>query len=344
MAIQTRTLARTLALTTICAAALGSGVSAPAVSAATAAEQAAGTLSFVARSTPNRLVQSTGNLYWTVNRIDEFGWSVSSVYRTSKGASPGQESLMYRQYVVGAVAFGAVTYAKVGGNWHHYVVVNDFRRGVSQIRRLPAAAGGATTTITTAPRLIGQGDLVTDGAKLFWADGGGVRSAPINGGAATRLVAGTAISDIGFDARYVYYASGRTVRRVPKTGGTPTVIATVASTSAKPSTVTALHIRPASPSTVVYWADSRGAVSSRAGSTVRHYQQRLNGRTATSVSFDGKRVLWADCTMEGKQCRVRQYPGGGIVSVPVGDHAHDVQGDATDTFFGITGGVKRFRR
>jgi hypothetical protein len=90
----------------------------------------------------DRMVQSTGNLYWTSHTLNEFGASSASVYRASKGSTPGAERALYTEWGSGYFSFGDLTYASTN-DWYGYFVVNYPASGVSQIKRIPLAGGAA---------------------------------------------------------------------------------------------------------------------------------------------------------------------------------------------------------
>jgi hypothetical protein len=285
--------------------------------------------SYVAASSPTRLIQSTGNLYWTTYNLNEFGPSSASVYRASKTSTPGSERLLYRESATGGFFyFGDLTYASVGGVWYGYFVANYTQLGISQIKRIPLA-GGAAVTLATSPRPVGTRDLKTDGAFLFWADDQGLRRMPIGGGAVTTIVAGTALRSVGLDSTRVYFSDGKALKSMPKTGGQTTTYV-VGSTD-----VTAMYLHRASANSVIYWGDASGAVKSYAiGAGTTIHQSAITGRWTTSVSFDGTRVLWTDC-VNGNQCNVRKRQNGTTTVVRgSGVGSSNVQGDATAMFWG----------
>jgi hypothetical protein len=285
---------------------------------------------------PERLVQSTGNLYWTANVLNEFGRSTSTVYRTGKLDRPGQEHALYRLSHGGEIHFGALTYAQVG-TWYGYVVVNDRSTSRSQIRRVPLA-GGPAVTLTTSPRSIGGRDLTTDGRTLFWADEGGLRSMPIGGGPVRTLVAGAGITSVGLDATSIYFTAGTTVRRVPQGGGATTLVVSA------PSAVTALFVER-NLGTIVYWGERNGSVKSRVagttGTTV--HQGPTTGRHVRSVTSPGAPVLWTDCSSAGNACRTVRRSGGTTRVLAGGQvGASDVQTDGARAFWGTASRVLRY--
>jgi len=294
----------------------------------------------VAQESPTRLVQSTGNLYWTSDYIDEFGPDFAGVYRTGKTSTPGQEILLYGESsdAVGYFYFGGLTYALVNGVWYGYFTANYVTQGFTQIKRIPLA-GGAATVLATAPALAGARDLVTDGSFLYWADAAGVRKMSVAGGAITTLATGTNLLRVGLDATQVYFTAGTALKSVPKAGGAVTQQFTTA------STMQALFVRPATASgTVIYWGEANDSVSSRPiGGAVSTYQAATSGRQAISVSFDGTRVLWTDSNLGGSAYGVRKWQAGVTTVVASGEvGSTEVQGDATAMFWGNVSGVRRY--
>ena len=98
---------------------------------------------------------------------------------------------------------------------------------------MPLAGGPAVALRTTnnpllaytqLPGVVGQNDLVTDGAYLYWADSQAIRRMPIGGGAVSTLANGTALGHVALDDGSVYYSCGTTIRRVAKTGGASSII------------------------------------------------------------------------------------------------------------------------
>jgi hypothetical protein len=77
----------------------------------------------VAFGAVDRLVQSTGNLYWTSHYFDG-QHNELSVWRTGKTASPGDETGLWEENAGSTDNFGALTYANVVGTWYGYFVAN----------------------------------------------------------------------------------------------------------------------------------------------------------------------------------------------------------------------------
>ena len=285
-------------LVALCASAL-----ALAGAAAADASAAAGPFT-LAYTSVDRLEQSTGNLYWTSHYINEFGPSAATVYRASKSTAPGQEQALYTEYANGWFYFGDLTYAYTY-DWHAYFVANYPSSNVSQIKRVPLAGGNAVT-LATSPGFVGLRDIATDGSYLYWADTKGLQKMAITGGAVKTLVAGYNVSSVAVDATRVYYSDGQWLRNVNKTGGNPKVSA------GGSTTVTSMHLHQGSTGSTIYWAEQNAAVRSVAtsGGWITTHQAPIGGRRASSVSFDGTRVLWTDCVYPGGNGVLRaQAPG-----------------------------------
>ena len=277
----------------------------------------------------DRLEQSTGNLYWTSHYVNEFGPSAASVYRASKTTSPGQEKALYTEYANGWFYFGDLTYAYTY-DYHAYFVANYPSSNVSRIKRVPLA-GGSAVTLATSPGFVGLRDIATDGVNLYWADTKGLQKMAIGGGAVTTLVAGYNVSSVAVDATRVYYSDGQWLRSVVKTGGSPKVYA------GGSTAVTAMHLYQGSAVSTIYWAEQNAAIRSvsTSGGYITTHQAPIGGRRASSVFFDGTRVLWTDCAYpNGNACAVRKRQWSATWSLSVGVGAGNVQGDAGAMFWG----------
>ncbi len=298
------------------------------------AEGALVTPTLLSWNSPVDLIASTGNLYWTSYAIDEFGPDSASVWRASKSNTPGSEILLYRES--GDVAdfryFGSLCYAQISGAWFGYFVANY--GSVSQIKRIPLT-GGSATVLATSPGQIGTRDLVTDGATLFWTDSAGLRSMPIGGGAITTLFSGGALSRLVIDGARLVFNSGGTLLAMAKTGG---FTSTIASES---TNISALSTNGTG---TVYWGTEGAAVRSRNGtSSVTTYQSPTAGRRASSVTFDGSRVVWSDCVSpNGNGCAVKTKVLWFVQTLTSGGvGTGNLQSDASNVFFGEAGGLKK---
>ena len=278
---------------------------------------------------PDRLVQSTGNLYWTADQTLD-GISQAEVFRASKDNEPGQERALYqesRPATSTAVDFEAITYANVGGNWYGYFVANYPGQGESQVMRVPLT-GGAAVVLATSPAVIGNRDLVTDGSFLYWADADGIRKMAIAGGTVQTLVAGETFAHLGLDGPVLYYSSGNSILQASR----PAAAASTTVVSAA-SAITAMY-PPSATNGNVYWGEANGSVSLFPGphDSVYPLQAPGTGVSVTSVSVAGNYILWGECMPDGY--KVDGYDNGNVVSVPTSGPPVDVQGDAGAWYWG----------
>ena len=178
---------------------------------------AAGTQSVVAISSPNGLVASTGNLYWTSKSFNEFGPDTSTVWRAGKNNVPGNEIALYQESGDDRF-FGDIVFANPGAFFGYFVASYQTPGGLkSQIKRVPLT-GGAAVVIADTPAPKAR-DLLTDGTKLFWIDAGGIRSVPIGGGPITTLFSDGFVGRISLDDSFVYFGEEFLIMRIPKNGG-----------------------------------------------------------------------------------------------------------------------------
>jgi surface antigen len=287
-------------------------------------------------SQPHRLIQSTGNLYWTAGLTVQ-GRSTAVVYRASKSNEPGQEQVLYQEVSLPAsrADFEAITYANVGGTWYGYFVANYASypsQHESQIKRVPLT-GGAAVVLATSPAAIGNRDLVTDGSYLYWADAGGIRKMAITGGPVQTLVPGQGFAHLGLDGSVLYYSSGNSILNVPTSGGASATYVSGA------STVTAIY--PPSAAQGLLWAEADGSVNRYDGGDIyNELQLPAAGVSVTSVSAAGNYVLWTDCSAQG--CQLDGDDSGGIVSMPISGNPVDVQGDAGAWYWSDSSGLEKF--
>lgn len=313
--------------------------------------EAQGVVSMVARRVePGRLVQSSGNLYWTENIEAEFSPSSSTVYRTSKAGNPGSERVIYRED--GVHNFGALTYANVGGIWYGFVATDTYPASrKSSIKRFRLDGSGGVTTIIANSTYIS--DLTTDGTSLFWTDTAAVKSTPLEGGVigpGIRIVKTIALTPgierIGLAGSRIFFATRTFIRSVPKNGGglLPVYI------SPRPITSFAVGVRNGIPT--VFWGDNRARVASKdITGKLTQYQAPHDSRyfppdrTTTSVAWDGIRVLWSDCTLDLTACALRSQVNG--VAQPVIDtHGllRSIVGDNARTFWIRDSRIMRYAR
>ena len=182
-----------------------------------------------------RMVQSTGNLYWTADTGSACPRNCSAeVYRTGKNSTPGQEIVLWRETSSATpVQFGDLTYALVNGASYAYFVANYPATHTSLIKRVPLT-GGTAVTLATSPQYIGTNDLITDGSFLYWADAASIRRMPIAGGAIQKGFRSPSLSRLRIVGNRLYFSDGDQVDVTATTGGTVAVIDTA------PSAITAL--------------------------------------------------------------------------------------------------------
>jgi len=287
-------------------------------------------------SHPDRLIQSTGNLYWTADQTVQ-GRSTAVVYRASKTNEPGQEQILYQEpsLPTSRVDFEAITYANVGGTWYGYFVANYAgypSQHESQIKRVPLT-GGAAVVLATSPAAIGNRDLVTDGSFLYWADADGIRKMAITGGTVHTLVSGQTFAHLGLDGPVLYYSSGNSILTVPTSGGASTTVISA------PSAITAIY--PPSTANGLLWGEADGSVNRFDGGDIyNELQLPVAGVSVTSVSAAGNYILWAECLPQW--CQVDGDDNGGVVSMPTSGTPVDIQGDAGAWYWGDSGGLEKF--
>lgn len=310
-------------------------------------------------SEAQRLVQSTGNLYWTSTSGEVEGTALA-IFRASKSSMPGQEIQIYSEPGAGDNQLAALTFAKVGSDFYGYFAANY--PGLSQIKRIPLA-GGPAMVLATSPAPIGYGDLVTDGSFLCWADEEGIRSMPIGGGSVAALATGTGYARLAMFQSSLFYVSAEGIMTIPARGGTPATVVTA------DSAVTALSVAPvpleveragefraqgqsasaevevnagtaAFPDPEVFWGQGDGAVNSIARGKVVEYQASSAGLTVTSVTSTATGVVWADQFVgspgQGYSCHVRMATGGSttiLYSVSAELNMKDVQADEVAAYW-----------
>ena len=293
-----------------------------------AANAAAAAPTLLSYSAPSRLIQSTGNLYWTSNTYNPFRATPyeSFVWRAAKTNTPGQEIELFGQSSTTPFSFGDVTYAQVGGTWYGYFVVNYPVARISRIERIGLTPTASATILLNSVPLIGQDDLVTDGSYLYWADAGAIRKMPIGGGTPTVLAPGTNFSRVGLDSTKVLYSAGSTILSVPKTGGTPTTLVTGA------STISAMSLNDQDGYDVLVYGETNGSVIQNTyllpnDTEVSVVEPARAGYTITTVGMNagvfpefGECFNSTSCDIDG----TTPTPG-----TPV-----DVQGDGSKLFWG----------
>ncbi len=302
-----------------------------AVGGAGAANAAAATPTLLSYSAPSRLVQSTGNLYWTSNTYNPFSATPyeSFVWRASKTNTPGHEIELFSESSTTPISFGDLTYAQVSGNWYGYFVVNNPVAKTSRIERIGLTPTASATVLQSNLPYMGSDDLVTDGSSLYWADAAAVREMPIGGGTPKVLVSGTNFSRVGVDSTKVFYSAGNAILTVPKTGGASTKLITAA------STISAMALSAEPDLEALIYGESNGSVTedqtfSPTLTEVTDVASARAGYTITTVGLNGGLLPeYGEC-FDGTSCDIDG-------TTPTPGTPVDVQGDGTSTFWGSNG-------
>ena len=277
----------------------------------------------------DRLAQSTGNLYWTTHYLNEFGPSAATVYRASKSNSPGLEQALYTEYFNGWFYFGDLTYA-LTYDWYGYFVANYPSSGVSRIKRVPLTGGSAVTLVHLARLRRPARHRQPTARSCTGPTPGGLRKMSIGRRRVTTLVPRPSITSVALDAyARLLLATAQSIRAVA------TRPAAASRYDVDSSTVTTMHLHVGSGGTsAVLGQATPPSSASSAGSYITTYQGPISGRRAWSVSFDGSRVLWTDCTYpNGNGCAVRKRQSCGRRGRQRRRRGGNVQGDAGAMFW-----------
>jgi len=280
----------------------------------------------VAHMAPAGVVESQGNLYWTMNRT-LFGFPVrysNTVYRASKGSAPGQETALYTETSTSPFYFGSIAFGMANGVWYGYFVVDYSTQSV--IKRVPLDGSGPAVTMNDLTGHVGaHTPLYADGSYLYFMDGTGIWAMLFAGTIANPIVQAANITTFTLAPSFVWYAVGKTISYAPKIG------VSVSGGSYPPVLfpVSMLAYRPTSPA-YVFWSDGT-MVSELLRST--YWGSAGSGRMITSLDDDGTHVLWIDCTTGGNACaaRVKTSTSGSPVSVSLPDYSRNIQADSYDS-------------
>jgi hypothetical protein len=298
---------------------------APPVSTPVATTLAAATApTTVAFSSVQRLVQSTGNLYWTTNVQLGHGLWEARVHRTGKTSMPGSETVIFRTRHLGTTSIGALTYAFVGGDWYGFTVLNQ--DGHSRIVRFPLAGGSPMTRASGLPYIGVNRDLHTDGVHLYWHDLHGIRKMPVLGfSGPSTIYPASLVNDTSVANGKLYFARGTSVYRMSTDGTARQHVATGA------STVTSVAARYTNGMHSVAWTQSNGAVRKtthvpNAWPITRTLSGTTAGSSARSVADDGVRVLWVSDGSAVDSLQARK-PGGTLMTLQRQARLGDVTSD-----------------
>ena len=126
--------------------------------------------------------------------------------------------------------------------------------------------------------------IAADATSVYWTEDGGVMSAPLGGGSATRLASTTSARAIAVDAENVYWADSTGVMSVPLVGGTPKTLFS-GPTNAEGLALSQLH---------AYWTDATTGKVLRVPLLGGMTTTVATGeRTVMGIAVDGERVVWA---------------------------------------------------
>ena len=226
------------------------------------------TSELVCYRSPDGLILSTGNLYFTYHDA-----ATASVWRAAQTALPGQEILLYSEP---GARFGDIVFAQVDGAFFGYFFASSGGASVT-IKRVSLTGGAATvlTTVSNVDIANSHRNLVTDGVNLYWQDVNSIRKMPIRGGAVTALdqaSPNTPTAGLALQNGNVVYASVAAIRFVPTSGATTPPSARTIVTAA--DRVTALHAVLG----FVYWGEQNGAIRVVAsGSPPETMTSRISG-------------------------------------------------------------------
>jgi len=215
----------------------------------------------------NDMVIKDGVLYWA---------ATNGIFRRDLASASGSAT---------KIASGSPNYGPIGVD-DNFVYWADVAG--SPIHKTPIAGG---TTVDFATAMTAQ-YVAADGTNVYWSDfdlqGGSFVMAPVGGG--TPTVVATALSnpgDIAVDGTNVYYTNSSTLFgskfwKLPRTGGTPTMIAL-----SPDFLVYAIAID----ATDIYWAAyNKIGKAPLAGGAVTTVATGQMG--ATSIAVDAVNVYW----------------------------------------------------
>jgi hypothetical protein len=293
------------------------------------------TSGLVSFRSPDGLILSTGNLYFTSH--DD---ATASVWRAAQSALPGQEILLYSE--PGAI-FGDIVFAQVDGTWWGYFFADVPGPPVTTIKRVPLTGGAATVlgTVTDVDVANSHRNLVTDGVNLYWQDVHSVRKMPIRGGAVTVLdqaTPNTPTAGLALQNGNIIYASVAAIRYVPTSGATtPPSARTIVTASDR---VTALHAVLG----FVYWGEEGGSIRVvTSGSTPVTLASVAGVPTSISTSVRGGVYAQAWTLCDSQSCQLHfDIPSGESSMYKIGGNAFGVSVTSSGSvFWGDATGVHR---
>jgi hypothetical protein len=294
------------------------------------------TSQLVSYRSPDGLILSTGNLYFTYH-----DGATASVWRASQDAVPGQEILLYSEP---GPQFGDIVFAEVGGAFFGYFFAQQ-EGGTIAIKRVPLTGGAATVlaTLTDIDIANSHRNLVTDGANLYWQDVQSVRKMPIGGGGITVLdeaSPNTPTAGLALQNGNLIYASVADIRYVPVGGATtPPSTRTIVAGAER---VTALH----AVLDFIYWGEESGAIrvilaNGSSAETISTIAGFIPTSISTSTHGGVYAQAWTQC--DAQSCRLHfDVPSGEDSLYAIGANAIGVAiAGSGNVFWGDAAGIHR---
>jgi hypothetical protein len=276
---------------------------------------------FAGGSSPKDVTIYGSFVYWTKG---------SEIWKTSKTPNGGSSLLCSDcgdPYEIG-----------VDGS---YVFYADAVNGI--IASVSVAGGGLPLFIASSPLpIIIEGNVVVDNDFVYWPTSTAIYKAPKFGGTPIAIVAGINPVAIAQDSSSIYFTGNGLVRKVSKSSG---VVSTIATGSALNLVVTGGF---------VVWNELGGAIRrvSSVGGTVTTFNTVVSGRSNTSVGADGTFIFYTDRPSSGvgtsyvrrATIALPSTAGAAIYSLNASLMPDDVSSDGSYIYWGDGNGIKKAER
>jgi hypothetical protein len=241
----------------------------------------------VAQRVADGMVLSTANVYFTAH--DGAG---ATVFRTAQSATPGHEVELCHEP---GCRFGDIVWAKIDDVFYGYFFA--LAGGLTTIRRIPLAPQpGQVAQIIGAPIAdidiaSSHGNLVTDGAFLYWQSDSAINKMPVRGGAVTVLdptPLTRPVTGLHLVGSNLIYAVGRVLHYVPVDGSA------VAPPALRVVFTVATGVAAYAPQVgFVYVADRNGAIVEHSDDGSGQVKQAPGAAFITSMAYDGAHAALA---------------------------------------------------